>query len=390
MTATRTESPEVKLLDRDREVAERVLPGAQAALAEHALMDLEQRGSPAIAAFREFGGPGLLVPREYGGAGASLLDAVRVQRVIGSLSPSLAIGTTMHHISIAGFVEVLRATADPDAPEWELVRQVATQPLIVASGSAEGITGQSVLRPTVEARRSGDNFLVAGSKKPCSLSASMDIFSASVVLRSDDPEEDGQTAMAIVFAGTPGIERRPFWETPILGGAESDEVVLEDVEIPQDLIVLTGENGGMDRSQAITFLWFELLATACYLGAASALVERALATGKGEPMQVAGMLTDVESAMAAVEGVAATAGEQPTEADLVRSLHARYCGQEHGERAAATAVEVMGGLRFIRDPETAYLLAATHALGFHPPPRARIAQAIVDHVHGKPFRTGDF
>jgi hypothetical protein len=59
-----------------------------------------------------------------------------------------------------------------------------------------------------------------------SLSQSMDLFTVST---PPLPGMDAGLAAAIIPADTPGIERRPFWQSPILAGAESDEVVLRDV-----------------------------------------------------------------------------------------------------------------------------------------------------------------
>src|SRR6266545_7977660 len=182
----------MEFLGKERATLEELLPGLDKALAEVALAVLEKPGGPAIRAFREAGGPGLLVPAEHAGLGADPVQAVRVQRAIGARCPSLAVATTMHHFSVATLVETSRLST---GFEWALLEGIAEQGLLVASGFAEGRPGQGILAPTVQAMRVDGGYLVNGSKKPCSLSASMDLLTASVAL----PRPDGGTELAVLL-----------------------------------------------------------------------------------------------------------------------------------------------------------------------------------------------
>src|SRR4051794_4100768 len=173
----------MELLTCERLVCEEYLPGLDAALAGMALMDLERPDNGALGHFRQAGGPGLLIPPEYHGRGSGPLAAIRVQRAIGSRSPSLAVATTMHHFSVATLVEMAaRATG----MEGVLLQAIAQRRLLLASGFAEGQSGRGILAPTMQAKRDGDGYLVSGSKKPCSLSRSMDLLTASVAVPRDD------------------------------------------------------------------------------------------------------------------------------------------------------------------------------------------------------------
>src|SRR5215218_11388985 len=83
-----------------REVCEKYHPGLIAALEKTPLTKREGAKSPVVETYREFGGPGLLVPSKYQGPAATALDATRVQRAVGSLSPSLAVASGMHHFTV--------------------------------------------------------------------------------------------------------------------------------------------------------------------------------------------------------------------------------------------------------------------------------------------------
>ncbi|MEV7425791.1 MULTISPECIES: acyl-CoA dehydrogenase family protein [unclassified Streptomyces] len=376
----------MNFLHTERSTLEALMPGLDTALARHPLTELESAPSPAIAHFRTAGGPALLVPVRNGGSGASPLQAVRAQRAIGSRCPSLAVATTMHHFSVAGLV---RAAQDGTGMEAPLLETIAAGRLLLASGFAEGNTGQNILRPHITAELVAGRVVLNGRKAPCSLSHSMDLLTASVVVTDD--QGVGRLAIALIPAGTPGLEIRPFWGTTILAGAESDEIVLTDVELDPQLVVVTDVTADAvpDAVHIAGFLWFELLLTAGYLGIISALVERVLdhRTGAGE--DPAPYLVDTDAAMLAVEAVArAMDTEEWTDALLVNALTARYAAQDAIARTAHACLTALGGMEFIGSPDGSYLASAATALSHHPPARRRMARPLRDFLDGGPLRIG--
>ncbi|WP_327582316.1 acyl-CoA/acyl-ACP dehydrogenase [Nonomuraea sp. NBC_00507] len=374
----------MRFMEKERETLQEFLPGLDAELTRHSLTDLERPGNPALSTFKAARGPGLLVPAQYGGLGATPLQAIRIQRAIGSRSPSLAVASTMHHFSVASLVE---ASLGSDGLEWMLLEAIAKDNLLLASGFAEGRTGAAILSPTLHAVRRGTTLVVSGSKKPCTLSHSMDLLTASVAV-TDEHGRD-QLAVALIPAGSPGIEVKPFWNSFVLAGAESDEVVLKDVEVPQDLVVMTEttEDRQLDELQTSGFLWFELLVTASYLGAASALAEKVLADGKADAVERAALIIEADAAMTTLEGVAHAMGDGERGQDMfAKALVARYAVQDAIGRITRRAVELLGGMSYIGSGDVAYLSAASAALMFHPPSRTRMSQALCDYVTGHPLR----
>jgi alkylation response protein AidB-like acyl-CoA dehydrogenase len=370
----------MNFLKRERATLEQLLPGLDAALAGLPLLEMERPGNPAIPVFRALGGPGLLVPARFGGRGASPLQAVRAQRVIACQAPSLAVATTMHHFTIASLMEI-----NPEDPglEGELLESVARRNLYVASGFAESQPGTSIQTSKLRLERCPAGMVLNGSKKPCSLSASMDLFALST-----PPLEgmDAGLAAAIIPADTPGIERRPFWSSPILAGAESDEVVLRDVCVPEEAFVPLGGSGRANAVQYRGFLWFELLITASYLGIASALVERVLLSERGGPTERVSLATEMEGSMSALEGIARgmAAGERGND-EMARMLLVRYSIQSAIDRAASLAVELLGATAFIGSPEVSYLLAAARVLSVHPPARPGASKRLEAYLAGSPL-----
>jgi alkylation response protein AidB-like acyl-CoA dehydrogenase len=370
----------MNFLKQERATLEEVLPGLDAALARFPLLDMERPGNPSIATFRQLGGPGLLIPTQLGGSGASPLQALHAQRAISCRAPSLAVATTMHHFTIATLLEI--SPEDP-APMGELLESVARGKLYVASGFAESEPGTSIQKSGLRMDRGPDGIVLNGSKKPCSLSQSMDLFTVST------PPLEGMNAglaAAILPANTPGIERRPFWRSPILAGAESDEVILRDVSVPVDDFFPLGGSGRVNPVHHRGFLWFELLITACYVGIASALVERVLLSDRAGAVERVSLASDVEGAMSALEGVAR--GMRPGEGgndELARTLLVRYSVQAAIDRAASLAVELLGPSAFFQSPEVSYLLAATRVLSLHPPSRLGACKRLDAYLTGSPL-----
>ena len=377
----------MNLLRTERDTLDAYIPGLDKYLAEIPLLELERPGHGALRKFRELGGPALLIPTEYEGKGASLLDAVRIQRAVGSRSPSLAVATTMHHFSVASLVEL---TAAGNGFEWAMLMAIAENSWLLSSGFAEGKPGQHILTPTMRGVPADGGITVSGVKKPCSLTWSMNLMSASVAVADPDPDPDsaGTDRLAIVLipADSAGIQRAPFWQTTVLAAAESDQVTLTDVFVPEALIFYPQDGESMDPIQARGFVWFELLISASYLGAATNLAERAIARGRGPDEDRASLAIELETMTAALEQVAsaaATAGDN--DALLARALYARFATERAIERVAMSAAATLGGMSFIESPEIAYLLGAVRALAFHPPSRTAAASPIARYLAGGPL-----
>ncbi|WP_026185865.1 acyl-CoA dehydrogenase family protein [Salinispora pacifica] len=369
-----------------REVCERFHPGLLAALERMPLHEREAEGSRVVEVFRAHGGPGLLVPRQHGGSAADPLDAVRVQRAVSALSPSLGVGLAMHHFTVAMLFALAETAGRLTDAQLKVLSGIASDGLLLASGWAEGRTDQNILLPSVVARPTDGGYLVNGSKKPCSLSASMNILTASVAL----PGPDGRNNLALLLipAGSAGISTTPFWVSPILAAAQSHEVRLENVFVPQELVIQSTaeDESRLDDLQTVGFTWFELLATSIYVGAASHLVAQLVATGRGSVSDRVGVARRLEAAVDLVEGAARAMNDGVTGDEAVASvLVARYAVQDLLAVAVNDAAELLGGLTFMRTFDVAYLISAVRALAFHPPSRTSTVEALGDYFAGAPL-----
>lgn len=376
----------MRSLDEARSVCERYHPGLCAALEEISLAEREAPGSPVIDLFRKFGGPGLMVPTEYGGMGVDALSAARIVRAMSSYSPSLGAATTMHHYTTATLFSLAERAGRLTAAQLKLLADIAPANLLLASGWAEGNPGANIVIPAATARATDGGYLVNGGKKPCSLARSMDVLTASAAVPVDGVPT---LALLLIPADSPGITVQKFWLSNVLAGAESDEITLTDVFVPADLVIRSAPDAPdrLDDLQTTGFAWFEMLATSVYVGATGALVEQALAKGRGSVTDRAQAAIQLESAVALVEGAARAIGDGLTgDAAVSTVLVARYAAQQALREAADMAAELLGGIAFIRSPDIGYLIAAVRALAYHPPSRTSMAEALVDYLTGRPLR----
>lgn len=377
----------MRSLDTARDVCERLHPGLIKALEELPLLERESADSPVLDIFRTHGGAGLLVPSAYGGIGADALDAVRVTRALGAYSPSLAAAATMHNFTAAMLFALTDRVVPPTDEQKELLARVAPEGMLLASGWAEGRTQQDILNPSVTATPVDDGFILNGSKKPCSLSRSMSILTASVVL----PNEGSQPSLAVplIMADSPGISLHPFWDSPVLAGAQSNEVRLKDVHVPERLIIrgTPDDPSRLDDLQTATFVWFELLITSAYVGAASTLTELVMRRERGSVTDRAALGIQLEAAVGLTEGAARAVrdglfGEEAVAA----ALTARFAVQKALAAVSEQAIELLGGITFIKSPEVAYLSSALHPLAFHPPGRTSSSSHLVEYFNGGPLQ----
>lgn len=376
----------MRSLEAARATCESFLPGLLDLLSGTPLEELEAPRNPALDHFRRTGGPGLVIPETYGGAGADPVQALAVVRALASEAPSLAIATTMHHFSVATLF-TLAESIRSSGMEWALLEGIAEQRLLVASGFAEGRPGRGILSPMMTATKADGGYVINGAKKPCSLSHSMDLLTASVAL----PTDSGEPSMAVLLIprDTEGITVHPFWGSRTLAGAESDEVRLTDVFVDEQLVMRTepGDAGNLDSLQTVGLIWFELLISACYLGIVSGLVERVVDGGRGSDSDRARVLVRLETASLLLEGTARMIRDGDTgNEDLADTLVARYAAQDALGDSLCQAVELLGGTAFMSGSDVAYLAGAAHGLSFHPPSRASFTRPFLDHVAGDPLR----
>lgn len=368
-------------LQQSRALLDQYAPGFDAALAEIPFPQRESPGGGAIRCFKHQGPVSLLIPTNAGGLGAPALDAVRVQYALGARSPSVAVATTMHQFSVASLVALVGTGGGTEAL---LLRAIAEQRLLLSSGFAEGVPGRGILDSSMQATILPGGVCLNGSKKPCSLAEAMDLLTASFTRASP---EGAELMVALIPARTPGLSRKPFWGNHALAGAQSDEVVLEGVHVPDRMIFSAGLKHQLAPVQIVGFIWFELLMSASYLGACAGLVEQVVQRERWHDSDRVELGCSLQLGMSALEGAALEfgSGDAPLEDVLARVLLMRYGLEQLIAHCSDKAHEMLGGGSFIASDESSLWLLSSRGLRFHPPARISMHHNLAAFLQGEPF-----
>lgn len=358
-------------LHDERTTALALMPQMVAFLEDTAMLDLERGESRLLAdKFRTLGQPGLSITKALGGSGASAVDMAQLHTWVGAHCPSLAIMMTMHHHTVAGMMAGMQFFPDIQG----VLSLIARDNLLIASGFSEGRTQAPILESSMAVEKTDGGYVVNGSKKPCTMTHHFDAITFGI--NYSDPEGRRHIGIGVGFADDPRIERKAFWSVPHLQAADSHEVVFNNLRVPDAMMYFsTAVDDQLGDAQHGTgnnlcAIWFQLLASASYLGMASALASRALSGAKGSQDDRAMLLIDLQGASMALRGLADSIDEHRfSHRDLARAQATRFAIQEAVNRISTRAFEILGGMAFMSSEDVAYLLVVTRLLAFHPTSR---------------------
>lgn len=320
---------------------------------------------------------GLPVPVELEGRGLGLTESCAVQFRLARADPAATIALNMHVFSLGVMVEHWRQRQDTS---WLLLEAIATQHRIVASGFAEPGLAGSMLRSGCTAEAVDAGYVVNGRKSPCSLAARADL----VCFQVQEVGGAGDILTCLVPTSAPGIRVESTWDWVGMRASESDTLVFDGCEIPDDLVFNRCQPGlDPDGVFAAGVVWFCLTTAASYLGvideALGVAVEQMsrqriahLARGRHEVTAYHGPLGAVVAggleSCAAVLAIAAALDSGRAAADVLPTALAikhRVAGLVATSLATLTEAVGAGSLRTGAPLER--LLRDAQAARFHPP-----------------------
>mgnify|MGYP000026662887 CR=1 FL=1 len=336
----------------------------------------EQEAAEIFQSYKDYKLCGLLVPHDLGGADWSASCAAKFIMELGEVGPSVALGAVMHNFSIAGLSASWRYGGGALAP---FLRSVEDQQLLVSSGFAELGLSSSLIKPSMTAKRDGSGWKINGVKRPCSLSLSMDLLTASVWLDGDEQEHDSGYAVALIDARTPGIRVEKLWRNHVLEGAQSDAVILENVYVRDHQLIRPNQDMAAETAvlQVVGMNWFLIMVLSAYVGMARRLVDE-LAGGSTSNDFSLGAQGAVQRLTSAVRGCQIILdmlsrdmdrGELDPHEMQRRLLDARTSIECIFKVIAAETPDIMRGEQFITNGVISRLRESLSGLLFHPPAR---------------------
>jgi alkylation response protein AidB-like acyl-CoA dehydrogenase len=210
----------------------------------------------------------LAIPQELGGLGGDMVAVAAAQRQLAQVDPGLAIGLCMHSHSVGVMVEHHRRLADSS---WMLLEAIADRHSLVGSAFAEPGGSANLMRARTTAIRDGAGYRVTGTKFPCSLATTAELFCLSA-----HAVETGETIVALVPAGAEGLRTiGDAWPSLGMRSSDTGKVVLEGVALDERLVYHRAPAGSLDGIVVMGFVWFAVLLAATYAGVLTRLVDAA-------------------------------------------------------------------------------------------------------------------
>lgn len=215
----------------------------------------------------------LPVPEEFGGAGMSLAEVCRQQRRLAYYAPATALGVNMH-LYWLGIAADLWRRGDSSL-EWILRDAVAGE--IFAAGHAESGNDVPVLLSTTKAERVSGGYRFTGRKHFGSLTPVWTRLGVHGVDTSDPSQP--KIVHAFMPRDSDGYIVKETWDVLGMRATSSDDTVLENVFIPDQLIarVVPAGGAGIDAFVLSVFAWALMGFGNIYYGLARRALDQTIA-----------------------------------------------------------------------------------------------------------------
>ena len=315
-------------------------------------------------AVRESGLLAVGVPTELGGVGATIRQITMVQRELARHCGSTALASSMHQ-HVTAFT-AWRYRRELPGAEATLRRVLDDGIVLVSTGGAD------FTHPRGTATKVDGGYRVSGHKIFASQSPIGTVMSTMFVY--DDPEQGRRVLNMAVPLASEGVTVLDNWDTLGMRGTASNDIVLEDVFVPDERVLANRPYGVVDPAlQVISSIGFSVIA-GVYLGIAEAARDYAVAAASvraSDPTvqrQVGLMNHRARVAAWALDGALAVVGDDPKPSlDTVAAvMTAKREIALAGVEIVDLAMEIVGGSAFFRGSPIERAYRDIRAAKFHP------------------------
>jgi alkylation response protein AidB-like acyl-CoA dehydrogenase len=300
----------------------------------------------------EMGCMGVTVPEELGGAGMDPLALAIVIEEIARQDGSLALTVASHNGLGSSHIRYFGTEAQKK--RW--IPDLAQGKKLAAWGLTEAGSGSDAAGLRTTAERKGDGWILNGSKMWITQGTVGDVW---VILASTDKskKQKGITAF-VVEKGTPGFSANQIHGKLGMRSSDTAELVLENVEVPDDQRIGEVDMGFIDTLQILDR--GRITIGALSVGLARGALEEAAQYARdreafGRPIgkfqaiqwKIADMATELEAARLLVHQAAYLAGAGKPfgkEASM-----AKLFASEIATRACSEAIQIHGGYGYTNE-----------------------------------------
>jgi alkylation response protein AidB-like acyl-CoA dehydrogenase len=305
-----------------------------------------------IPAMGEMGLLGMQIPEEYGGAGMKFLDFVVALEEVARADASVGLTMASHNSLCTGHIYL----AANETQRRRYLPPLASGKVLGGWGLTEPGSGSDAGAARARADRRGDKWVLSGTKTFITQGSVGGIY---VVLASTAPalKAKGLTAF-IIERGTPGFRTGKRIEKMGLHASDTTELVMEDVELPDEQRLGEINHGFFDTLQILDKGRIGIGAWAVGIGRAALEASKRYAKDRiqfGKPiaefqaiqMMLADMATELDAARLLVWR-AAWMQDQKQRTTLESSV-AKYFAARASMRACNNAIQIHGGYGYTRE-----------------------------------------
>jgi alkylation response protein AidB-like acyl-CoA dehydrogenase len=335
-------------------------------IAEHAARH-DGEGTFVTEAYQALRDAGLLkaaVPVELGGDGATIIELTALQRELGHHCGATALASSMHQHVVA-FTAWRHRRGLPGAEAT--LRKVAEDGLLLVSTGGGDFT-----HPRGEAVRVPGGYRVSGRKRFASQSRHGSVM--STMFTFDDREHGRRVLNMAVPLSAEGVTVLDTWNTLGMRGTASDDILLEDVFVPDEKVLANRPYGVIDPPlQVIASIAFPIISGA-YLGVAEAAYGEAVrAAGRraDDPLaqRTIGLMRHrLQVADWALDGALRLIGDDPAPSHdrFLAAMAAKAEVARAGVEVCELAMDVAGGPAYFKGSVIERAYRDIRAARFHP------------------------
>lgn len=334
--------------------------------------------------FEDMKGSGYLaapVPQELGGGGIGLLGLCAAQEKLAEGAPATALGVNMHLFTVGLVAEIWKH--EPEERTEAFLRAVAEGHMIVGASVSEAETsGNNFRHAATKAERVDGGYKISGRKIFCSISPVMTGYTSHALY--EDPERGPLLIHFLAVRESEGLQVLDNWDAMGMRPTGSNDVVLDGVFVPDELVVMERPAGQLDGFAINSHKWFGLTFGAVYTGVAGGAkryVEdyardrvrkpypRPMSHFPSIQFLVAEMEVLIQSSRAIVWKTAYELGGGPSEdpKDFAAALTAKYVATNNAVEIVDKAMSVTGGSGFLRNKPLERLYRDVRGAKVHPP-----------------------
>jgi alkylation response protein AidB-like acyl-CoA dehydrogenase len=295
---------------------------------------------------------GILVPEELGGTQLSRLTGAVVYEELGRADLATAVWLSVHNM-ITGLI--YRFGNEEQRQRW--VPRLAAGELLGAFSLSESHAGSDAASLQTTARRSGDHYIVNGSKYWVTNAEVADIYTVMV---KTDPEAGAHGITTLVVEkGTPGFTFGKVEHKMALHASPTGELLFEDCRIPVAnrlgaegegfKIALSSLDGGrINIGASTTGLAQAALDVATRYARERQAFGRPIGGFEGIQFMLADMAMRIEAARLLVYEAASKMDEDAPTASMHAAM-AKCLATDTAMQVTTDAVQVLGGAGYVRD-----------------------------------------